>query len=107
MTRTYVLVRTEQPYLRRVAQPLRFGQRLELLQRVVLDLPDPLAGHVERPPDLLERVRALAAEPETHLDHLALALRQRRQRAPQVLAPQVLGRQLEGRLGGLVLDEVA
>src|SRR5579859_4171383 len=55
--------------LRRVAQPLRLGQRLELLEGVVLDLPDPLAGDVERPPDLLERVRPLAREPESHLDH--------------------------------------
>ena len=44
--------------LRRVPQPLRLGQRLELLQRVVLDLADPLAGDVERATDLLERVRA-------------------------------------------------
>src|SRR3954464_13617112 len=34
-----------------VAQPLRFGQRLELLERVVLDLADALARDVERPPD--------------------------------------------------------
>ena len=92
--------------LRRVAQPLRLGQRLELLQRVVLDLPDPLARHVERPAHLLQRVRALAGEAEAHLDHLALALGQRGQRAAQVLPAQVLGGLLERRLGGLVLDEV-
>jgi hypothetical protein len=34
--------------------------------------------------------------PKSHLDHLALALGQRRQRTTQVLAPQVLGHHLEG-----------
>jgi hypothetical protein len=58
----------------RVAEPLRLGQRLELLQRVVLDLADALARDVERAADLLERERARAGEAEAHLDHLALAL---------------------------------
>ena len=43
--------------LHAVAQPLRLGQRLELLERVVLDLADALARDVERPPDLLQRAR--------------------------------------------------
>jgi len=50
-------------WLGRVAQPLRLGQRLELLERVVLDLADPLARHVEGLSDLLERPRALAGQP--------------------------------------------
>jgi hypothetical protein len=58
-----------------VAQPLRLGQRLELLERVVLDLADAFARHVERAADLLERERARAGQAEAHLDHLALALR--------------------------------
>src|SRR3954453_2704753 len=95
------------PASRGVAQPLRLGQRLELLERVVLDLPDALARDVERPPDLLQRVRPRARQAEAHLDDLALALRQRVQRLAHVLAAEVLGRHLEGRLGGLVLDEVA
>src|SRR5690242_7233717 len=70
-----------------VSESLRLGQRLELLERVVLDLPDPLAGDAERAPDLLERRRLLAREPEAELDHLALALRQRRERQLDVLAP--------------------
>src|ERR1700751_2091947 len=93
--------------LRSVPQPLRLGQRLELLERVVLDLPDTLAGDVERPPDLLERVGPFARQAEAHLDHLALPLGQRGQSPPQVLAPQPLRRQLKWRLGRLVLDEVA
>src|SRR5262249_31696328 len=48
--------------LRRVAEPLRLGQRLQLLQRVVLDLADPLARDVERLADLLQRARATAGE---------------------------------------------
>ena len=41
--------------LRRVPEPLGLRQRLELLEGVVLDLPDALASDVERAPDLLER----------------------------------------------------
>src|SRR3954447_17787675 len=93
--------------LPRVAQPLRLGQRLQLLQGVVLDLADPLARDVERAADLLQRPRPLAGQPEAHLDDLALALRQSSKSAAHVVAPQVLGGQLERRLGRMVLDEVA
>src|SRR3954451_2678607 len=104
---TYVRARTDRSWLRCVAQPLRLGQRLELLERVVLDLANALAGHVEGAADLLQRPRASAGEAEAHLDDLALALRQGRQGAVDVLLAQVLGGDLEGRLSGLVLDEVA
>ncbi len=60
--------------LHAVPQRLRFRQPLELLQRVVLDLADPLARDSERLTDLLERARLGAAETEAQLDHLALAL---------------------------------
>src|SRR5439155_9691173 len=60
-----------------VFEALRFRQRLELLERVVLDLADALAGDAERAPDLLERARLRAGEPEAKLDHLPVALRQR------------------------------
>src|SRR3954452_7245720 len=80
-----------------VAEPLRLGQRLELLERVVLDLADPLARHVERAADLLERVRAGAREPEAHLDRLALPRRERVQRAADVLLAQVRGGDVERR----------
>src|SRR4051812_47737809 len=82
-----------------VPQPLRLRQHLELLQRVVLDLADPLAGHAEGAPHLLERSRLGAREPEAHLDHLALARWQRLECRAHVLAPQVLERLVERRLG--------
>src|SRR5918994_4309368 len=91
----------------RVAEALRLGQRLELLERVVLDLADALARDVERAADLLQGERARAGEAEAHLDHLALALRERVERPAHVLPAQVLRRLVEGRDRGLVLDEVA
>src|SRR5215211_1973053 len=91
----------------RVAEALRLGERLELLERVVLDLADALARDVKRAPHLLERVRAGAREPEAHLDDLALALREGVERLAHVLLAQVRRRRLERRLGRLVLDEVA
>src|SRR4029079_383686 len=68
-----------------VAQRLRLGQMLELLQRVVLDLADALACDAEGAADLLERLRRPAVQAEAQRDHLALAQRQRVERAPDVL----------------------
>src|SRR5436189_1770106 len=45
---------------RDVLERLRFCERAELLQALVLDLADPLARNVERPPHLVERARVLA-----------------------------------------------
>src|SRR3972149_5296472 len=90
-----------------VLKRLRLGQRLELLQGVVLDLADPLAGHAKGAAALLERPRALALEPEPELDHLALAVRQRLERAVDVLAAEVERGGGEGAFGEVVLDEVA
>src|SRR5262249_47715837 len=90
-----------------VAERLRLGQVLELLERVVLDLPDALAGDAERAADLLERPRRAAVEAEAELDHLTLALGQRAERHLDVLAPERELRGVERRLGGLVLHEVA
>src|SRR5580765_6995001 len=90
-----------------VLQALSLGQRLELLERVVLDLADALARHAEGPADLLERARLRAREPEAELDYLAVAVRQRGQSVLDVLAAQLDLRGVERRLGLLVLDEVA
>src|SRR5262245_42590258 len=89
-----------------VPEPLCFRQRLELLQRVVLDLADALARDPERLADLLERARLRAVEPVTKLDDTPLALRERRQRELDVLAPQRQRRGVERRLRSLVRDEV-
>ena len=93
--------------LRDVAELLRLGEALQLLQRLVLDLADALARDVERPPDLVERARVLAAEAVAQLEHAALAVGEVLQR----LAQRLLGEDLRGalvrRLGPLVGDELA
>src|SRR4051812_1922862 len=57
-----------------VAELLGLRERLQLLQRLVLDLADALARDVERPPDLVQRAGMLAAEPVAQLEHPALAV---------------------------------
>src|SRR5205823_10339252 len=57
-----------------VAELLGLSQRLELLERLVLDLADALAGDVEGPPDLVQRPRVLAAQAVAQLEHAALAV---------------------------------
>src|SRR3954471_5569713 len=82
--------------LHAVLQRLRLGERLELLERVVLDLADPLARDAEGAAHLLERARLLAREAEAQLDHTPLALRERGQRLLDVRPPQ----RQRGRVGG-------
>src|SRR5512133_2265307 len=60
--------------LSHVAKLLGLGEALELLERLVLDLADALAGDVERPPDLVERARVLAAEAVAKLEDPALSV---------------------------------
>src|SRR5262245_57446492 len=90
-----------------VSEPLRLRERLELLQRVVLDLADSLPRHTEGLSDLLERARLRAVEPVAQLDDPALPVGKRRQRELDVLAAQRQRRGVERRLGRLVGDEVA
>src|SRR4029450_11318471 len=90
-----------------VLEALCFRQGLELLQRVVLDLANALARDAEGAADLLERARALALETEAKLDHLALALGKRVQGTVDVLSAKVERRGVEGRLGLVVLHEIA
>src|SRR5215218_3543049 len=93
--------------LRHIAKLLRLGEALELLERLVLDLADPLARDVERPPDLVERARVLPAQPVAQLEHAALAVREVLQRLAQRLLREDLGGALVGRLRALVGDELA
>ena len=60
-----------------VAKLDRVGEGAKLLQALVLDLPDPLAGDVERPADLVERPRMLAVEAVAQLEHRRSRLRER------------------------------
>src|SRR5215217_1967849 len=90
-----------------VAQLLRLGEALELLERLVLDLPDALARDVECAPDLIERARVLAAEAVAQLEHSALAVGEVLQRLAQRLLREDLRCALVRRLGPLVGDELA
>src|SRR5690242_7280933 len=80
--------------LRAVAQLLRLRERLQLLERLVLDLADALARDVERAAHLVERARVLAAEAVAQLEHAALAVGEVLQR----LAQRLLGEDLGGAL---------
>ena len=60
---------------------------LQLLQGVVLDLADALAGDPERAPDLLERAGLRAVEAVAELDYAALAVGER-ERDLDVLAAE-------------------
>src|SRR3954471_19396303 len=93
-------------YLRDVAELLRLRERLQLLERLVLDLADALARDVERAPHLVERARVLAAEPVAELEDAALAVGQVLQRLAQRLLREDLRGALVGRLGALVGDEL-
>src|SRR5215207_2568188 len=89
------------------AELLRLSQGLKLLEALVLDLPDALAGDVEGPPHLVERARMLAAEPVAELEHAALAVGEVLEGLLQRLLGEQLGGALEGGLGALIGDELA
>src|SRR5256885_175364 len=78
----------------------------QLAQRLRLDLPDPLARHLEVLTDLFERVIGALADPEAQLEHLLLARRERRQHLARVLGEVVAHDRLLRADRGLVLDEV-
>src|SRR5919106_872564 len=90
-----------------VLEALRLGQGLELLQRVVLDLTDPLARDAEGAADLLERPRRVAVQPVAHLDHLPLARGEGGERVLDVPPSQRQRGGVERGFGLLVGDEIA
>src|SRR5215207_2274378 len=101
------LNRVWNPVLRYVAELLGLRERLQLLERLVLDLADALARHVERAADLVERAGVLAAQAVAQLEHAALAVGQVLERLAQRLLGEDLGCALVRRLGPLVGDELA
>src|SRR5262249_11514180 len=92
---------------RDVAELLRLGERAQLLQRLVLDLADALAGDVERAADVVECPRRLAVQPEPHLEHAALALAEHLQGPGERLVAERQRGLLVGKRLRLVFDEVA
>src|SRR4029077_6128314 len=94
------------PASRDVADGGGVRERPELLQALVLDLADPLARHVERAADLVERPRLPAVEAVAQLEHLALPRRERAEdRAQRLATHRDLGR-LVGKRLGLIGEEV-
>src|SRR5262249_19756979 len=80
---------------------------LEVPHGLGLDLADPLAGHLEDPADLFERIGVAVAEAVAELDDLALAVGEGLEDRVDLLLEHLLGRGVDRALGGLVLDEVA
>src|SRR4051812_941691 len=90
-----------------VPELLGLGEALKLLEGLVLDLADALARDVERPADLVERARVLAAEAVAQLEDAALAVGQVLEGLAQRFLGEDLRRALVRRLGALVGDELA
>ena len=86
---------------------MRLWESLQLLQRVVLDLADSLAGDAEGAADFLERQRLGHREAVAQFDHLALALGQGVEGFADALFLQVLAGFLERLQHGVVVDEIA
>src|SRR5919197_819020 len=90
-----------------VADALSVGERAELLQALVLDLPDALARDVECAADRVERPRLLAVEAVAKLEHPPLALGERAEDRPERLALERRLSELVRKRCGLVGEEVA
>src|ERR1019366_4328199 len=88
-------------------QLLGYEGVLELLQRLVLDLADPLARDIERATDLVERARILAAQPIAQLEHAPLAVAEVLERVSQGFIGEDLHGPVVGRVGSFVGDELA
>src|SRR6266540_3833695 len=90
-----------------VPELLRPGRMAELAERLRLDLPDPLPGDAELPPDLLERPRLPVRQAEPELDDPPLPGRQRGEDRDDVILHQAGGRGFERGQGPEVLDELS
>src|SRR5436190_3116658 len=74
--------------LRDFAQLRRIREGAQLLQALVLDLPDALSRDVERTADLVQRARMLPVEAVAQLEDLALAGRERAEDLAERLLPE-------------------
>ena len=79
----------------------------QFAQRLGLDLPDPLPGHIEILPHLFEGMIGLLVDAETHLQDLLLAGGQGGQNFPGLLREIELDHRLGGGHDLLVFDEIA
>ena len=80
---------------------------LQLADGLGLDLADALAGDLEDPADLFERVGVAVADAVAQLDDLALAVGQRLEHLLDLVLEHLLRGGADRALGRLVLDEVA
>src|SRR5436305_2198280 len=90
-----------------IAQLLGLAEVLQLLERLMLDLTDSLAGEVEDAADFVERARMLVAEAVAQLEHPALAVREVFERLAQGVVGEGLDRSIVRRLRVLVGDQLA
>src|SRR5450759_4013499 len=77
----------------------------EVMQRLPLDLADPLAAHVELLADLLKRAGAAVLQPDAQLEHSALTAGQRVEHGRHLLLEEPVRRGLGRGQRGAVLDE--
>src|SRR5438093_8477596 len=90
-----------------VAELLRLGQRAQLLQALVLDLADALAGDLEGAADLVERARLLTVQAVAKLEHSPLAIAERAEALRERGRAERRVGSLVGERCRLVLDELA
>ncbi len=90
-----------------VAKLLRLSQRLELLEALVLDLADALAGDVEGLADFVEGAGLFAAEAVAEFEDAALAVGEVLEGVAEGFLGEDLCGAVVGALGALVGDELA
>jgi hypothetical protein len=86
---------------------LGLGEALELLEGLVLDLSDPLAGHIEPMPDLIEGARMLTTEAVPKLEHAPLPVAEALKRLAQSGRGGRHHGELVGGLAAFVSDQLA
>ena len=83
------------------------GRVTELSQAFGLNLPDPLTGHLELLPDLLQRSGITVMKPESEFENLPFPLGQGGEHLVEPLSQEQVTRHIRWILRGLVLDKVA